>query len=340
MEQAVDQDYRFDRPIIIVAAPRSGSTLLFETLSCAQSLWTIGGESHAVLEHVRKLNPAFGHCDSNRLTADDADDQTVARLRGVFFDLLRGHNGRAWAESGADPGEKPRFMEKTPKNALRIPFLERVFPDARYIYLFRDPRENLSSMIEAWRSLDFVTYASLPDWPGNWSLLLPPGYGAVRGKPLEEIVAFQWAAANRQILEDLDRLAADRWSAVSYAELVSDPATAVERLCEFAAIEFDESLRARCGENLPLSRYTKSAPEPEKWRRNEAMIERVMPGLQPLVDDIETAVQPFCSSEVLLTGAISSLSEVPAYHVPEGQGRNDPCACGSGLRFKHCHGRL
>ena len=36
--------------IFIVAAPRSGSTLLFETLLRSPTLWTIGGESHAIFQ--------------------------------------------------------------------------------------------------------------------------------------------------------------------------------------------------------------------------------------------------------------------------------------------------
>ena len=159
-------DYQFDRPIIIVAAPRSGSTLLFETISHAQSLWTIGDESHMVFEHIEKLNPHFGICTSNRLVAEDADSNTVQRIRQVFMERMRNSEGVMYSDIRTDPAEKPRFLEKTPKNSLRIPFLNEVFPDALYIYLYRDPRENLSSIIEAWRSSEFVTYSGLRDWPG------------------------------------------------------------------------------------------------------------------------------------------------------------------------------
>ena len=54
----------FDRPVIILAAPRSGSTLLFETLAAAKDAWTIGGESHHVIEGLQSLNPNSGLIDS------------------------------------------------------------------------------------------------------------------------------------------------------------------------------------------------------------------------------------------------------------------------------------
>jgi hypothetical protein len=95
-----------------------------------------------------------------------------------------------------------RFLEKTPKNSLRVPFFDRVFPDAQFIFLWRDPRENLSSIMEAWRSGNFRTYADLDGFTGPWSLVLPPGWRTLDGRPLEEIAAFQWDSTNRIVLDD------------------------------------------------------------------------------------------------------------------------------------------
>ena len=79
----------FDRPVIILAAPRSGSTLLFETLSQSSDLWTIGGESHGLFEGIPRFNPATGRCDSNALFAEDATPPIIHQIRLWFFQLLR-----------------------------------------------------------------------------------------------------------------------------------------------------------------------------------------------------------------------------------------------------------
>src|SRR5688572_12339293 len=84
----------FDRPVIILAAPRSGSTLLFETLSECADLWTIGGESHQVIESIPALNPASGKIDSNRLTAEHAAAPVAEMMRRRFARLLRDRDGR------------------------------------------------------------------------------------------------------------------------------------------------------------------------------------------------------------------------------------------------------
>src|SRR5882757_2864001 len=59
-----------ESPIFIVAAPRSGSTLLFETLARSESLCSVGGEAHWLVENHKDLRPGEPGVDSNRLTAD------------------------------------------------------------------------------------------------------------------------------------------------------------------------------------------------------------------------------------------------------------------------------
>ena len=51
------RDIEFDRPVFILSPPRSGSTLLFETLARAPGVYTIGGESHRIFESVPTLHP-------------------------------------------------------------------------------------------------------------------------------------------------------------------------------------------------------------------------------------------------------------------------------------------
>ncbi len=273
-----DFEALYDRPVIILAAPRSGSTLLYETLSEARDVWTIRAESHHVIEGLPPLNPNTGQVSDNRLTAAHASEPVIAALRRRFARFLRDREGREFIHH--TDVRRLRFLEKTPKNALRQPFLESVFPGALYIFLFRDVRANLSSMIEAWRAGKWVTYPRLPGWRGPpWSLLLPPGWQALNGRPVEEICAFQWAAANRTILGDLAALPRTRWMPVRYEDLIADPSATVRGLCDFAGLQVDDRLEQRIGKPLPLSRLTHTEPSREKWRKNEREIEAVLTSL-------------------------------------------------------------
>jgi LPS sulfotransferase NodH len=262
---------RLDRPVFIVAAPRSGSTLLFETLAQSSGVMTVGGEAHFMVEGIAQLQPGAPGVDSNRLTAEHYRDEYGDSMRRYIDERLQDRAGRSVSDASL------RFLEKTPKNALRVPFLNRAFPDALFIFLWRDPRENLSSIIEAWRSGNWKTYNGLSGFDGPWSLLLPRGWQEMNGKPLEEIAAFQWNAANQTLLDDLAALPQQRWTSLSYGELLANPLATVTRLCEFAAIPLDQSLRERVQAPLPHSKQTHTAPAAEKWRSNEAQIARVLP---------------------------------------------------------------
>jgi hypothetical protein len=259
---------QFDRPIFIVSPPRSGSTLLFETLSAAPSLMTIGGESHQLMETIASINPAIRGWTSNRMTAADATPETVALLRDRFYAALRDRNGQK-------PAAGPvRMLEKTPKNALRIPLIAAAFPEARFIYLYRDPRPTLASMIEAWRSGRFKTYPQLPDWVGlPWSLLLIPGWRDLIGAPLNQIVAQQWATTTKIMLDDLSVLPRDRWASIRYDAFVAAPQDEVLRVCRNIDIGWDRQLAG----HLPIARHTVSAPDAKKWRAHEGAIESVLP---------------------------------------------------------------
>ncbi|MFZ2509367.1 MAG: sulfotransferase, partial [Steroidobacteraceae bacterium] len=267
-----------ERPIIILSAPRAGSTLLFETLAQAAGLYTIGGESHRLFDSIDALRPGGGAVNSNRLTGIDARDSVVAELRRRFATELRDRDG-----APPPAAANVRLLEKTPKNALRVPFLLQLFPDARFVFLHRDLRANLSSMIQAWRSSGWVTYRNLTGWDGPWSLLLPPNYERLRGRPIEEIVAFQWQAANETILDDLQQVPRDRWTTVRYEDLIGDPKSEVARLLEFAGLSMDPRLVEYLSRPLPHSRHTQTAPHLDKWRQDAAEIDRVLPSLTAVV---------------------------------------------------------
>lgn len=248
-----------DRPVFVVSSPRAGSSLLYETLARARDLTTIGGESHQVIESIVGLRPQDHEWSSNRLVAEDATPRAVAALHAGLVASLRDRDGEV------PPGGPVRVLEKTPKNSLRVPFLAAAFPDSRFVYLYRDPRETVSSMLDAWRSGRFVTYPRLPGWHGPpWSLLLTPGWRDLNGRALADVVTAQWSTATTVLLDDLEALDPERWCVASYGRLVADPQAEMERLCAFAALEWDVEV----GTDLPLSRHTLDAPQPDKWRRN------------------------------------------------------------------------
>ncbi|HUH32024.1 MAG TPA: sulfotransferase [Rhodanobacter sp.] len=271
----VGTDPLFDRPVFIISPPRAGSTLLFETLARAPQVFSIGHESHALLEGLPELHPAQRGFDSNRLDAAACHPALMTELRRRFQSELRDRHRQppvCWPV---------RMLEKTPKNALRVPFLARAFPQAHFVYLHRDPQQTLASMLEAWRSGRFRTYPQLPDWSGPpWSLLLVPEWRRLNGRPLEEIVAAQWEITTRILLDDLQALPPERVHVAHYAALVAQPAVEVARLCAALDFAWDQPLDAA----LPLSRFTLSPPAADKWQKHAAAFAPWLPGLHATME--------------------------------------------------------
>lgn len=275
----------FDRPVFIVAAPRSGSTLLFETLACASQLQTIGGESHSIFESIESLNPTLaGGPESNRLTQAHVGAGIADRIKAGFASSLRDREGN-YLEIG--DLERIRLLDKLPKNSLRIPFLQAIFPDALFVYLYRDPRQSINSMVEAWKSGGWVTYPNIIAAKKPWSLLLPPGWSAMLDEPLESICAWQWAVSNNCIIEDLKAVNRDRHITIDYQQLSENPHQVVSDICDFANIKFDKYLRERLATDLPLSRYTQTVPNPEKWKGNAQDIQATSPMFSPTWEKIQ-----------------------------------------------------
>ena len=332
----------FDRPVFILGAPRSCSTLLFQTLCGSAALWSIGDESHAIFEGHRKLSPGRGAVDSNRYEAALLDEPLARSIRGLFAARLRDRDGNPMDQAGSDT---VRMLEKTPKNCLRIPFLDALFPDALFVYLYRDARRNISSIMDAWRSGRFVTYRGIRTAHGAWSLLLPPGWQAHVDRPLEEIAAFQWQSANEYVIQDLAEVPQARWIAMNADELLESPPQAMERLAAFIGIGLDPRWRSDLQRPLPESRYTLDAPQDGKWRRNAAALQRIWPTVALTIARINAFVGPDAPALDTATPELRVDAESGPGQAFAAAGdpvtkvsRNQPCPCGSGKRYKSCHG--
>ena len=270
---------RIVRPIFIVSTPRSGSTLLFETLVNAPGLYSTGRESHARIERVADFHPRKRGWTSNRLTSEDASEDAVETMAELFYTGLRDRDGNP-------PSGPVRLLEKTPKNALRVPFFDAAWPDSHFVYLYRDVRQTLASMMEAWTSGRFRTYPNLPGWSGYpWSLLLVPGWRELVGRPLPEIVARQWATTTSILLDDLEQLPSERVQVISHGDFTAAPQRSIEALASSLDLGWDREL----DEALPLSSMTVSKPDPDKWRRLESLIDPIL----PIVEEADARAREF-----------------------------------------------
>jgi uncharacterized protein (TIGR03032 family) len=225
-----------ERPVFIVAPPRSGGSALFRSLAQAPGIFSARGP---VLDGIFELEPENREWDSNRLTAADVEARAVEELRGRLKGALTDSSGN---RPGLDAAGL-RWVDGQPRNALRVPFLAALAPDAQFVYIHREPSETVPAMLRVWEGGGRVSYPQLPDWPGPpWSLSLVPGWRDLAGRPVHEIVTEQWLRLTGTLLDDLEGLPPERWCVTDFKTLLNDPMRELERLCEFVAIEASEEV--------------------------------------------------------------------------------------------------
>lgn len=280
----------FSKPIFIVSAPRSGSTLLFETLIHCSNLWSIRAESHRVFARFPSLQFENEARDSACLNERHSNNEINKLLRLAYLHELKNSSSLHYISLPTDKRpSRVQFLEKTPRNALNIPFLLKVFPDAQFIYLHRRPEENINSIIEGWEKQgSFVRFRDLPGWDlGYWCFVLPKGWRELNGASIAEIAAFQWRACNDAIMQDLSMLPASRKMAISYDQLIDKTPAAIKKICQFGNIKVDKNLHTVATNTLPLSSTTVSTPDRDKWRSREKEIVSVLPSVQTTIDNIK-----------------------------------------------------
>ena len=325
------------KPVIVIGCPRSGTTLLFNILSEAPALWSIGYESKAIIE--RYHSPAVKGWQSGALDAGDLTAQsraymlhefqrqaapgsfwrTVNRFRGGLRDnslyrrIRRRGRGDAVGSSvssalpqaGLDTIRRavelrnrvapPRgdicLVEKTPENCLRLPFFTALFPDARVIFLTRDGRSNISSLMEGWLEphtfpgYDVPATLSIPGYSRpRWAFSLIPGWRDLTSSTLEEVCAWQWIRCNEAVLQHRDAAAGSiPYLTLRYEDLVADPRTALQSMAGFLDIDFAANF-GQYADKLPEINVV-STPDVEKWRRKHgAEIERILPLIEPTME--------------------------------------------------------
>lgn len=184
-----------------------------------------------------------------------------------------------------------RLLEKTPENCLRLPFLQALFPDARIIYLIRDGRSNINSLIEGWKQPHlFPGYQvpeslNIPDYTRDrWAFTLIPGWRTLTHSSLEEISAWQWIRCNEAVLSHRAKQQLPCLT-LTHESLIAEPSTALIQIADFIDVDYKTNF-ARFAEDLPQINAI-SAPEQAKWRRqNPDAIRRILPLIAPMMEKL------------------------------------------------------
>ena len=148
-----------DRLIFLISPPRSGSTLLMRILNATSAIYS-GPEPHLLppMAHLGYWD-VVEKAPYDQLQAQQATREFVGRLPHgeedywaacrAYLDVLYGQMLKT------APGGERYFLDKTPANALVLPWLQKVYPRARYIVLTRHPAAVFASYANSFFDGDY-----------------------------------------------------------------------------------------------------------------------------------------------------------------------------------------
>jgi len=255
-------------PIFLIGNYRSGTTI-------TQKL--IGLHSNIVTWYEPRTLWLYAdpgrRCDEFAET--DATDKVIRYVRGQFLEFQLQNGNR-------------QIMENTPSNIMRVPYVYKIFPEATYLYISRNPFSCISSMELKWqraktwkgllRTISNTPVKQLPYYTHDfinqmlakkimrkkYTPIYGPRYNGidedlkVHGKLT--VIARQWARGNQKAREDLAKIGNGRVLSIRYEDLITDPEPVLRRIYDHCGLACYDSIVRTAKEMVDPGRQ-------EKWLR-------------------------------------------------------------------------
>lgn len=270
------------RMLFVISSPRSGSTMLERMLESHSQI--AGGPEPHLLTPLAHL----GVWD--KVDKAPYDHVLAAESQKLFIEQLPGKDQDYWDACRAycdvlygrylDSQGGTVCLDKTPAYALVLPFITKVFPDAKYVVLTRHPLATFSSYANSFFDGDYRT--------------------AQQFNPLLNRYVPAIAAFLRQ--QDVPALH------VRYEDLVADPESWMERISSYVGVPYEPATvnygehaggeRAGLGDPIGVQQHKRpSTASLHKWvdelkadDEKRKMMEGVIASLDPA--DLDTLGYP------------------------------------------------
>src|SRR5262245_7841613 len=217
-----------ERPIIMIGAERSGTTLVMAMLGCHPRIAV-----PEVVWYYPRFRPylhTFGDLSNDRNLRTLAEEMVFGlktafwgmkvNVRTIVDEILADLKERSFAglycamhERFARSVNKPRWGEKTPHNLFFVKEMLEDLPNAQFIFITRDGRD---------ASADYLDSAF-----GPTNIFC---------------AAESWALCQNAVKPWRRKLGADQWMDLRYEDLVRDPEAVLKTTCRFLGEEYSPAM--------------------------------------------------------------------------------------------------
>jgi hypothetical protein len=193
-----------------------------------------------------------------------SDEFAPEMAKGAVCDYISRQFRRIASRQGVET-----VVEKTCANSLRVEFVDRVLPTAKYVFIRRNGLDAVASAIERWRApfdpmyvlkkarfvppMDLAYYGSYYMWNRLYRLFSSDRRLAFWGPRLRnmqdlldrlslvEVCALQWECCVKRAAAAFEEIPRSRVIEVSYEHLVSAPREQTHRIASFLGLDQDEA---------------------------------------------------------------------------------------------------
>ncbi len=213
----MSSDFSFpsERAVFLVGCARSGTSIFGELVAAHP-------EVEYLFEVSKIWNGIFEGREHDGLSLSDAQSESQI---DTLYRELHGSLKRPDAKV---------ILEKNPKHALRVGFLNEAFPQCKFLHIVRDGRDVVSSLMFRNRG-------------PNWGHLKVPGWeDLLKSYPEKNHLrcAHQWNRAVRCVLDESKEISADRFLQIKYEDLVTQPLQVAKAVLQFLNLEITSEVEA------------------------------------------------------------------------------------------------
>ncbi|WP_339754380.1 sulfotransferase [uncultured Marinobacter sp.] len=248
------------QPLVIIGAPRSGTNMLRDVLCSFDriSTWPCD-EINYIWRHGNVRYP------SDEIPTSQATPGVRSYIRRQFAKLARSQ-------------DCDFVVEKTCANSLRVPFVDAVVPEAKYVFIYRDGIDATGSAKLRWTAkldipylLEKVRFVPKTDLPyyglryfwarvyrlisrekrlAFWGPALDGMESVLQNHTLNEVCALQWQRCVDNAEKAFSDMPADKVVRVRYEDFVRQPVEELSRIFGFIGKEVEPEKIAKAVEGV------------------------------------------------------------------------------------------